>query len=188
MRKISGFSLLELLITSSLFLILMLVIFSSFRTGVLGYKNIDKAIDSQILGQRILEMLNLDLRNAFAYSESQTKFQGAKNHLAFLAVRTEALSFISYKLEGDRLFRLSRKNKESLNPESEAVPKLIATNIEEFALNYAYGIDGDKSLKWQESWDETEKLPQAVKVRLVLKENPQRSFERAIFLPLISYE
>ncbi|MCX5715091.1 MAG: prepilin-type N-terminal cleavage/methylation domain-containing protein, partial [Candidatus Omnitrophica bacterium] len=68
MKKTKAFSLVELLIASAIFAVVMVSIYSAFRTGIFGYKNIRENIEIYQSARFILERINLDLRNAFAYS------------------------------------------------------------------------------------------------------------------------
>lgn len=199
MNRIRAFTLVELLIASAIFLVIMLTVYSSFHTGMLGYRNIEEAIDVSQSTRQILERINLDLRNAVIYSAREAKFAGNKGSIEFLTIadrftQDEILKeycLVSYSLEGARLMRLCRRNQESLNQESRVSPEEMAYNLEEIAFSYGYINVMDNSLAWKDSWavqdapeDEQKSLPVAVKVELRLKSRIKQDFQRTIFLPL----
>ena len=145
MKKLTGFTLVELLIAASIFVVVMVSIYSAFSAGMFGYKGIEENIKISQIARQILERINLDLRNSFAYSDSDAKFSGAKDSLSFLSLAdnynnneiTPTYAFISYKLEGDRLMRLRRVNQEALKETSEIEAEEIGADIEELVFSYA---------------------------------------------------
>lgn len=199
-KNIRAFTLVELLIASSIFLVVMLTIYSAFHTGIFAYRNIDKTINTYQTARQVLERMNLDLRTSIVYSDQEAQFTGNKNEVSFLTLTdtfskdTLALAqdyaFVSYQLAGDKLMRLCRKNKECLNYKSKIEPEEMAFNIEELNFSYGYINAIDKSLKFKDSWagqdapGEEAQLPVAIKVKLSLKDKIRQDFERTIFLPL----
>jgi hypothetical protein len=171
----------------------MVTIYLAFYSGIFGYRNIEETIDVyQAIGQ-ILERVNLDLRNSFAYSNDDTKFVGNKNEISFLTLvdtfnKDEIIqdyASITYKLEGNKFMRLCRRNQQTLNEKSEIQAKEMVHNIEEINFNYGYRVSSDEPLKFdKESWDDKTKLPLAVKVKLTVKDKTKQEFERIIYLPL----
>ena len=193
-----GFTLVELLIACSIFLVVMSTIYSAFHSGVFGYRNIDETINAWQSARYILERINLELRNSFSYSAQDSRFLGSKNDISFLALvdtfapggtLEEDYASVSYKLEGLKLIRLCRKGQDSLKEKSETQPEELYSNIEQMSFAYGY-IDESGSLQFQDSWpgqgspQEAKKLPVAVKVDLTLKNRMKDNFTRTIFLPL----
>lgn len=197
MRKNKAFTLVELLITSSIFVIVILTIYSAFCTGIFGYRNIEETIAVYQAARQILDRINLDLRNSFVYSNNETKFIGSPKDITFLTlVNTfsedrivQDYALVSYKLKGDKLMRLCRKNKEALNENSGILPEEMASGVE-MTLTYFYIDPVNHSLKEKDSWniqdnpEERQKLPVAIKVGLIIKNKIQQEFERKIFLSL----
>lgn len=198
-RKIlTGFTLLELLIASSIFLVIMTAVYSSFHAGIFGYKNIEEIIDMHQAARQILERINLDIRNSFAFSEGQTKFLGNKEGVSFLTIVDaydggriiENYAFVAYQTEAAKLTRLCRKNKESLNDNSQIRPEEMALNLQAISFSYGYSVNGQEDIKWKDTWgtagdfpEEQKILPIAVKIKLALKNKAVYNFERTIFIP-----
>jgi prepilin-type N-terminal cleavage/methylation domain-containing protein len=197
MKRASSFTLIELLIASSILVILMVTVYSGFRTGIFSYRNIEETLDATQAARQILERLNSDLRNSFAYSDNETGFAGTGKEVAFLTLvdtfkddlPTRDYAFISYRMEGDKLMRVCRKDKEALNTRSEISPQEMASGLE-ITFTYFKPSSTDSSLEEKDSWnvgnsqEEKQKLPAAVKVKLTLKGKNRQEFERKIFLSL----
>lgn len=190
MKKNIAFSLVELLIASAIFVVIMVTVYSSFHTGIFSYRNIKEAINIYQTARLILERINLDLANSFSYSEQESKFTGSKNEIGFLSVvdtfSQEKIEqnyvLISYKLDGAKLMRLCRKNQEALNNKSEVVPEEMADNIKEITFSYGYISVPEQPLEWKDLWDDSKRMPAAVKVKLTLINNKaEEAFERTIF-------
>ncbi len=185
--KNKSFTLIELLITSSIFMVVMLTVYISFNTGIFGYRNIEGTLSVSQTATKVLERINLDLRNSFAYSTDETKFSGSKNEISFLTLAQD-YAFISYKLEENNFLRLCRRNQESLNDNSETEPKILASNLKEIVFSYGYVDPQSQILEWKDTWDDPILLPAAVKVNLSIKNeigrnSAEQDFERIIFLP-----
>ena len=86
MKLVKALTLVELLIASSIFVVVMVTIYSAFHSGIFGYRNIEETLDVYQTARSILGRINLDLRNSFAYSEDETKFVGEKNKISFLTL------------------------------------------------------------------------------------------------------
>lgn len=192
MKKNKALTLVELLIASSIFVIVMVTIYSAFHSGIFGYRNIDENINIYQTARSILERINLDLRNSFTYSTDESKFEGENNRLGFLTLvdsyREENIvqdyAYVSYKLGENKFMRLCRKNQEAINDKSETEPEEMASDIDGINFSYGYIDPADKSLKWKESWDNLKALPIAVRVKLTLKNKTKQEFERIVYLPL----
>lgn len=186
----SAITLVELLIASAIFSVVVLTIYSAFHAGVFGYRDIEGNIDASQSAQQILGRINLDLRNSFVYSQNESKFTGANDAISFLALADrfsedkiiQDYGFISYQLEDKRLMRLCLKNQETLNNNLRSESEEMGSDIEE--LSFSYGYMEDQAIKWKDSWDDKAALPLAVKVKLKIKNKIEQDFERTIFLPL----
>ncbi|MFH1129087.1 MAG: prepilin-type N-terminal cleavage/methylation domain-containing protein [Candidatus Omnitrophota bacterium] len=190
MKKNTAFSLVELLVASAIFVVIMLTVYSSFHTGIFGYRKIKEAVNIYQTAGLILERINLDLANSFSYSAQESKFSGAKSEISFLSLVDtfsqdkirQDYALVSYKLDGTKLMRLCRKNQEALNNKSEAAPDEMADNIKEVTFSYGYISVPEQPLEWKDLWDDPKSLPLAVKVSLILSNNKaEQDFERTIF-------
>jgi len=192
-KKSKGLTLTELLIATAIFALVLLTVYVSFHAGILGFRNIEEEIVTSQSARQILERINLDLRNSFAYSLDDSKFTGNPNDISFLTlvdnytgdkIRQE-FAFVSYKLEGDRLMRLCRLNAEALKEESAILAEEMSAGIEELSFKYGYKpSSGSEPIVFdKDSWQGDAGLPLAVKIKLVFNNSVKDTFERTIFLP-----
>jgi len=192
MKKINkAVTLIELLIASSIFAIVMVTIYSAFHTGLFGYRDIEENIDIYQTARIILERLNLDLRNSFAYSQDETKFSGNNHEISFLTLAENFsedklilnYAFVSYKLEGKDLLRLFRRNQEALNDSAEIEPQELSSNVEDLIFSYGFIESGSEGIKWKDSWEDKKAFPVAVKAKLIITGKKKEEFERTIYFP-----
>lgn len=198
-NSVTGFTLVELLIASAIFLTIMATIYSSFHAGIFGYKNMEETVNVHQSARQILERINLDIRNSFVFSENESKFLGNRQGVSFLTIADtydedgiiENYAFVAYQIEEGKLTRLCRKGKESLNNNSGIQSEEMALNGATLVFSYGYSINGQEGVKWKDTWgaaddpaQEQKILPVAVKVKLAVKNNAGYNFERTIFLPL----
>ncbi len=186
-----GVTLIELLIASSIFLVVMITIFSAFHTGVFGYRSIDDTLTINQTARLALERIDLDLRNLFAYASDKTAFTGTKNAISFLALVdtftkdriTSDFSFVSYSLQDKKIMRLCRKNRDSFDNAADIQPEEMASDVEAFEFHYGYQSAPEEPVKFDKDlWDDPAKLPVAVKIKLSLKNTLSQDFERTIYL------
>ena len=189
-----GFTLIELLIASAILSVVLVTVYSAFRTGIFGYRNIDEVIKDNNIARLILERINTDLRNSFCYSKEESFFSGSQNEIEFLCLSDVFLkdklvrdySRISYKFQNNKIYRLCRSNKESLNEDFLAEPEEISSNIESLVFNYGYLNETTNLIEWKDIWQEDKKNPpQLVRVKLTLEGKRKPEFERTIFFSLL---
>ncbi len=181
MKYKKAFTLIELLISISIFAVIMVSLYSAFGTGVLGLGKIEESATAYQTGYMILSRIEKDLRNSFAYSADEVKFTGKKDALTFLTLTPE-FSLISYSLSGDKLLRLVRINKDALKTDSETKPKALAQNIKQIEFTYFYPDPDTKELKENDNWTDNTAFPTAVRVRLILEKKADAPFVRTIYL------
>lgn len=191
-KRSQALTLIELIISSLILTIIMATIYSAFHKGIFGYRNIEEAIYNSQTASHVLGQLNLDLKNSFSYSKDRSMFTGEKNKISFLTLVDTFLddsaiqnyAFVSYKLEGNKLMRLCRKAKESLNDNAEAEPEEMALEIKEIDFSYGFLGADNQTIEWKNLLDDDSLLPIAVKIKLTIKNKIKQNFERTIFLAL----
>lgn len=190
-RTNSALTLVELLIASSIFVIIMTAVYSAFHAGIFGQRRIEGAIDIFQNARQVFGRIDLDFRNAFAFSSQDAKFLGNKNDLSFLTLVntfsdnqiTRDYSFVAYKLERDKLMRLCRKNQAALNEKSGKEPEELAAYIK--GLNFSYGyVEADSTeIRWKDSWEDKTAMPDVLRITLTVGDKTKQEFVRTIFLP-----
>ena len=189
---LKGYTLVELLISSVIFVVLAMSIYSSFYAGIFGNKSISESLRVYQAAAQVLECINTDLRNSFTYSKDISIFEGDSVAIRFLSIvdtyRGNVLerdyASIAYKLEDGKLMRQSRLNALALNNNSNAEFEEMVSNVKELVFTYGKLDESGRAIEWQQDWHEPSALPAAVKVNLVLEGKNKEEFERIIYLPL----
>jgi prepilin-type N-terminal cleavage/methylation domain-containing protein len=195
MRNNKGFTLIEVIITSVILVVVILVIYSSFYTGIFGYRDIEEHLDIYQSAGKIFNRLDLDLSNSFKYNSTDFGFNGTQEQMRFFTVVdkyrgeniSQSYSFVSYRWDAanNTVMRLCRTDKDALNQTSDIEPEEIAVGIEAFSLSYGYQ-DPNKPdvLQFNQTWSDPLKFPLAVNVTMSIKQKNTQNFERTIYLPL----
>lgn len=188
MRRSRSFTLIELLIASSILTVVMAALYAAFSSGVFGYRNIDERVSAYQQARQALERIDRDIRNSYSYALKDTKFNGGSDKISFMAlvddysligsVRNQA--FVSYYLDGNTLMRLCRRGRESLKEASQVKADEMGPDIGKLTFTYLYEDNG--ALKETDAWDPAKKLPAAVKIKLSLRKRSTYDFERTVYL------
>lgn len=192
MQNNKSFTLIELLISVAIFAVIMTVAYSALSTGIFGYRDIDNSLYTTQTVRSIFSRINLDLRNAFAFSKDESKFVGNEKGLEFFTLvdkysdqkKTPFYAKVSYYLEGDTLMRLEKIGKESLKENSQSAAQKMCENID---IKFEYGqLDANNTIEFVSEWGadnptgpSTLKLPSAVKI--TFKKN-NADFTRIVYL------
>lgn len=197
-RNKSAFSLVELLIASAIFVVVITAVYSAMHAGMFGYKNIEEHLDFYQAARQIIGRIDLDLRNTLIFGDSNnyTGFSGDNSKISFFTLvdtfssdsLKQDIAFVSYESKDNKLLRLYRKNSEAFNENSEIPPAQMMQGAE---IKFSYGFlpVGRQEIIFKDSWaldsdEEKKALPCAVKVSLTLKGQTEQIFTRAIYLPL----
>jgi len=176
-----SFTLIELLIAVTIIALVVLSLYSAFSTGILAYKKMDSAFENFQEARIILNRLQADLKNSFAYSEESSFFKGTMSTLDFFNVsqiydkdkQYNDVCRIKYELDGSSLKRTAYCGLTALTEDENVKPQDFSSNIKNIDFEYAYINEGEeKSILWQNAWpqkdEQAKQLPLAVRVKLLL--------------------
>jgi type II secretion system protein J len=187
MNRRAGFTLIEVLIASAIFAVVMVALYAAFSSGVFGYRNIDERVQAYQEAGFVLGALDRDLRNSFAYSPADTKFSGSTSEIKFFSLVNDyqgdeiahSYAFMDYYLDNGKLMRLCRRNQESLKPDSEVKADELCSGVKGISFTYIYLDNGAR--KEVSAWDDPQRLPVAVKAQISLQKKYAYDFERTIY-------
>lgn len=191
-----GFTLIEILITSIIFAVIMAAVFSGFRGGIFGYRNINENLEAYQAARSIFARINTDLRNSFSYKDKDGNscFSGTRDKIGFLSLvdsfspggRRRDFAFVSYWSREGSLLRLVRSNVSALDDDCDVEPEEFAQKAD---VRFQYGsMSGQgQEIVFKDSWgidsdEEKEILPQAVRISLKVKGKTEYSFDRTVYL------
>src|SRR3989338_2708745 len=201
MKKAKAFTLIELLIAAGIFSIVLLSIYSAFHTGILSYQKVDASFEVFQNARMLFNRMDLDLSNAFGYTDKESRFQGNSSSMDFFSLLDYfledksfiALNRIKYTFSADILKRSAYMGVEAMGKNIAPKDEEISSQIKEISFSYA-GLTGKATepYEWQDSWHKDQAqgglMPEAVKVKLVLlqKEKRQGSERLVEFNKIIS--
>lgn len=197
MRKRYGFTLIELLIATSIFSVVILSLYSAFHTGILSYRKIDSASIVYQNARIVLNRIELDLKNSFVYSDTDSRFKGDTESVEFFSILDtfdkegniySHICQIKYEFSDGILKRTCYKGLDALkeNPSVEAEELSFAVN--EVSFQYETDKANEPSQEFWPKDNQKSILPLAVRIKLVLieklkqEENPIE-FNKVISLP-----
>lgn len=198
---VKGFTLLEVLIATSIIAIVAMSLYSAFHTGVLSYKKIGASFEVYQSARSILNRMELDLSNAFGYSDEDSKFSGQKETLDFFSVidsysgikKYSNVCRIKYEVKNKILNRSCFTDLKALTAGAEPVTEEFPFGVSEISFEYAFDLNiATGAYEWFGAWpkEKNEKgpLPLAVKIKLVFTESTKAQtpleFIKIIPLPL----
>jgi prepilin-type N-terminal cleavage/methylation domain-containing protein len=197
MKYKSGLTLIEVVVTTAIIAVVMTSVYTAFNAGIFGFRNIEESINTYQAARGVLERLNLDLANAFSFSQEDSKFQGSQQHLSFLTLidtftgqeLVPVYSFVSYDQQADKLMRLCRKGQLALNENSQVEPDEMASSVE-IKFEYGFLTAKDSQMQFKDSWattgnilEEKNNFPLAIRVSLTVKGKTTQEFKRTIYIP-----
>ncbi|MEI8350438.1 MAG: type II secretion system protein GspJ [Candidatus Omnitrophota bacterium] len=176
-------TLVELLIATSIFSIIILSLYSAFNTGVSSYGRVDSSFTLYQTARIALNRITVDIANTFAYAKSDSRFKGDAGSVELFSIvdiyeKTKIfpkVCRVRYELSGGVLTRACYKELDALVNNAEVKREEIAYDVKDVSFEFAAAGDkAGESYQWQELWPKDEKqkkcLPLAVRIKLTLIE------------------
>lgn len=193
-RRVSGFTLLELVVTFTILSLVVLMVFGALGLGTGAWERGEELAERYQKRRIVYELLSQQLKSAFPYRIKAQKaeadylvFFGEGNSLRFVSAfsvrarRQEGLVFVIYKVDEGRASgkvlkicekRVLNKNFAEETPDEEQFLTLV-DGLSDFRFEYFNeGEHKEEPGEWVESWDAKEKkaLPSQVKMTVKWKE------------------
>ena len=195
MKNIRSFTLIEVLISTAIFAVVLVAVYSAFQAGTLSYNKIDSAAGVFQPVRVIFNRMELDIKNAFVYGKDDAQFHGTAQSLDFFTVVdsfdengkiSPNLALVKYEFSDNKLKRTCLVGLDALDANSTQASQDLLDNLEDFSIEYAFRtLNPDNPYEWQKSWpkesDDNQKknLPLAVKITLSLRDAGVKSSEEA---------
>ncbi|MCK4493627.1 MAG: prepilin-type N-terminal cleavage/methylation domain-containing protein [Methylococcales bacterium] len=174
--RLSGFTLIEVLIALSLLSIMMLMLFAGLRISA---KSWDKGDTKLVQINNMSAVHNffhnqittaLPLWDDFSALEKQFSFQGSKNTLQFVSTlpassKRLGLQVFNLKVKNNKLWVAVKPFYPSLEQNQWKIEDVVLLDkINTLEITY-FGTQDDKSLAWQSEW-ERHYLPQLIAIEI----------------------
>jgi prepilin-type N-terminal cleavage/methylation domain-containing protein len=185
---VRGYTFVEVLITTLIFSIVVLSIYSVFQTGSITYEKMDSAFDLYQQARIIFNRMDTDLKNSIVYGKNNAKFSGTSDEIVFCTVLDsfdnaggifKKVSGIKYEFQDSTLRRTQVDGLDILRRDVPGITEDLASDLEDISFQFAiYDADGTENhYAWQDIWPkkindqdikQQNSLPLAVKVEMVL--------------------
>jgi len=191
-KHLKGFTLLELLITTSLIALMGLAIYSAFARGVTVWQRGNKTDVAEQEVRFVLENLAKELRNSFKFSGIE--FEGTKNVISFpIYVNTAGIAQ-DPKWEVGRISYFYGSSKKSffrmeasyIDLFQDDLPKAkeILSQVNDLEISYYFFDIIGKTYNWKDSWTDKENFPLGVKIKLLAGTGKdEKEFIKTVYLP-----
>ncbi len=185
--KRSAFTFIELIIAITIFSIIAISIYSTFRAGTRVWLRSNSIIEVNQATRVFFDTISSDLKNAIKYTEAGPNFEGEAQRVSFITLvnvysseaqlHTELAKVVYYFDSGKKAInRTLAIKKEGLN-ENVAKGVDLVNNLNEINFKYCYKSESlDTPYVWKDKWDEEDKIPRGVRIKA-------GAFEKTIFIP-----
>ena len=196
--EINAFVLIELLITISIFAIVIAVVYSTFYIGIKAYRRTQEQLLMYQEADQVLDRLSQELRNCYdaEYNEDdqESGFIGGSNILSFSSIidsyvqgqLSEVLVRITYSFSDGKIFKKILKDSEVFSDSEESKEEELLSDIKQLSLEYLYFEDDNQdSFIWLKEWDDKAKIPKGIKIAVTktnTKSNHDVEFQRFIYI------
>lgn len=189
MRR-SGFTFIELIVSTLIFTIILFALYSTFYMGIRTWKKSQERRSIRKIRMSFLRM-EKELKDTFLFSG--IPFSGTDSWMRFPLsisdVDSEKIFIVSYVIEVDKDTRhatLTRKQKPFSEDPSEGKEKItqLLTSMKTIRFEYAYEpMDPFENLEWQVSWDPIAQKGLPSGIRIFLEQgNDKEVYAKTIFL------
>jgi len=197
MRRNKGFTLIEVLLAASIALVILTAVYSAFYAGILNYKRVNAYSVRFQTARAVLNKIDSDLKNSFAYYNTDSGFKGEPKSIEFFtkvkvfkaeSIAESEVAKVKYSIIKTGLIRQAALGADILKSQLPDSMKAAVNDVKDIKFEYALSVnDAIKSHEWVDSWPKDDigktRLPLAVKVQVRVGEEMQK-FQRVIQLPL----
>jgi len=194
----NAFALIELLITISIFAMVVAVVYSTFYIGIKAYRRTQEQLIIYREIDQVLDRLSQELRNCYnaEYDEAneESGFIGDSSELSFSSIidvysegnLTEMLARITYSFEEGAILKKIQKDKDVFSDSEEAREEELLSDIKQTNLEYIYyENDSRESFIWENQWINKSLIPKGIMITITKmnkKSDTEVNFRRFIYI------
>ena len=186
-REKSAMTLVELMAAAGMMVIILSAAGSLYLTGASLYRRVMESQQVYQSAQRVLHLMERDLRNAAYWEFTGVEFDGRGKRVSFASVipeysetantRTERPAGVEYELRGRTLTRSVKSGPAMAVKKQRAQREPLLEGVEELSLRYAGVRSGRTKLVWRPDWVQSRfrrGLPTAVRIELRMEGFPAK--------------
>ncbi len=188
-RKEQGFTLIELVVSLTIFSVISLSIYSSFAGGISVWRKAQEFSSVYQTARLLLDDIAMELKNAVKVSG--TEFNGGPRRLSFItfrqgshgasARRDSQIAKVTFEVRRDPSaagYALFRRQASNLKVRGEA--ELIVGSLSSLDFQYTYINSVGELQPWAKVWKMNDELPIGVKITLNIGGT---QFTKMVFIP-----
>jgi prepilin-type N-terminal cleavage/methylation domain-containing protein len=186
-----GFTLLEVLVSTAIFSVVALAIYSAFAGGVGAWRRAQEFSSTYQTARLVLEDMAQELKSVVTISG--TDFVGESRSLSFLTVLQHPqgpggaadprLTRVTYEVQRDRAsatYALSRLEASEVEGSPPGEAELVVNPISSLEFQYTSKDDQGRIVPWRDGWRVSDAVPLGVKITLVVGAT---RFTKLVFIP-----
>ena len=195
-KFLTGFTLIETILTVAMFSVIALAIYSTFNQGVKLWQRLTQRTPSSELNM-VFEKMSSDLRNSFGFSG--INFVGGEDNITFATLifsankdkqKTLSPGEVSYSFDSQTgsLNRQQRNYSQVYRNKSTHLRQML-NNVKSLSFRYYYYNPAQEEYVWKDNWqvkkgEEKRSIPLAVRIKLEFDENTkEEEITRTITIP-----
>jgi prepilin-type N-terminal cleavage/methylation domain-containing protein len=187
LRRICGFTLVELLIALSIFSIVAVGISSVFRSGLRTWRAGNQWSEENQGARNFFRIISKELQNSMNGSP-EISFEGSAHEVSFLTL-VDAYDPVvgSIRSLARVVYRHDAKKKtvkriiaglEAGFDIRKAKEVVVAENVSALDFTYAFApIYENESIRWKSAWKDSKEIPRGIRIRM-------DGFRTSVFLPM----
>jgi len=188
-RKEQGFTLIELVVSLTIFSVISLSIYSSFAGGISVWRKAQEFSSVYQTARLLLDDIAMELKNAVKVSG--TEFNGGPRRLSFITLRQAShgasarrdtqIAKVTFEVLRDPSasgYALFRRQASNLKVRGEA--ELIVGSLSSLDFQYTYINSVGELQPWATVWKMSDELPLGVKITLNIGGT---QFTKMVFIP-----
>ena len=188
-RKERGFTLIELVVSLTIFSVISVAVYSSFASGISVWRKAREYSSVYQTARLLLDDMALELKNAVKVSG--TEFKGGSRMISFItlrqgthgtsASRDSQIAKVAFEVRRDpsgRGYALFRRHTSSLKKSGEA--DFMVGSLSSLDFQYTYKNSTGVLEPWSKVWKVNDEIPLGVKI--ILNIGGTR-FTKMVFIP-----
>ncbi len=188
-RKEQGFTLIELVVSLTIFSVISLSIYSSFAGGISVWRKAQEFSSVYQTARLLLDDIAMELKNAVKVSG--TEFNGGPRRLSFITLRQAShgasarrdtqIAKVTFEVLRDPSasgYALFRRQASNLKVRGEA--ELMVGSLSSLDFQYTYINSVGELQPWAKVWKMNDELPLGVKITLNIGGT---QFTKMVFIP-----
>lgn len=195
--KRKGFTFIELLVSISIFSIIIVSLYSAFRVGLSAYR---KGEQIASLNQKIrlcLDSMALDLRNSYKFSDTESGFKAENNKVSFYCLKKKRVSAksgsfqicrVEYSKGESQLLRGTFTSKLAFSDQAQTKAEILLDNVVNVIIEFPYKEEDKQKIVWKDYWLEKDALPLGIKINLEVSQPGNSSkllnYTKYVYMPL----